>query len=263
MTAALPHLSHIRRLLPWAAAVTLATPALSAHAQASDENPLPEASESRLAVGLGVASRQLPYAGADRKTTALPLLYYENRWVKLAQHAFTPSQSVTAGLRLKYDGEGYEADDSPRLGGMADRKGGFWGGVMASWRNPVAQLSAEWAADLSGHSKGSKLQLQVDRRFGWGAAGFTPRVQAQWLDRKSVDYYYGVRPEEALPGRAAYAGQAAMLLEAGVRVDYALTARHAVFLDLSATRLPDEIKRSPIVERSNSSRVALGYLYRF
>ena len=118
-------------------------------------------------------------------------------------------------------------------------------------------------ADLSGNSKGQKLQLQADRRFAWNGFSLTPRVQAQWLGKKYVDYYFGVRAAEATPSRAAYAGQAAMAIEAGLRMDYAVNSNHSVFLDLSATRLPGEIKLSPIVDRSSSSRVAVGYMYRF
>lgn len=227
---------------------------------------------ARWGLGLGVASRQLPYAEAKRKNNALPLIYFENRWarvaggaaeLKLGHYGFTATQDVSFGLRLKYDKDGYEAGDSPRLTGMADRKGGFWGGPAVTWRNPVVQLSTEWVADLSGHSKGHKLLLQAEHRFGWQSLSLTPRVQAQWLDSKYVDYYYGVRAEEALPDRAAYLGRSALAVEAGLRLDYALAPRHAVFLDLSATHLPGEIKASPIVGRSSTSRVAAGYLYRF
>ncbi|MDR7295538.1 outer membrane protein [Pelomonas aquatica] len=227
---------------------------------------------SRWAVGLGASSRQLAYAGVERKNRALPLLYFENRWlrfagvgaeIKLLNPGFGEAQRVTGGLRVKYEDEGFEADDAPRLAGMDERKASIWGGATATWHNPVAQLSAEWVADLSGHSKGQKLLLQAERRFGWGSVSLTPRVQLQWLDRKYVDYYFGVRADEATLARPAHAGQAAMALEAGVRVDYALTARHAVFLDVSGTRLPGEITLSPLVDRKTTSRAAIGYLYRF
>jgi outer membrane protein len=230
------------------------------------------AEESRFALGLGVGTREFAYAGRERKTQVLPLLYYENRWVrvagvgaelKLLRQPLGATQALTAGLRIKYDNEGFDAGDSPRLAGMDERKGGFWGGASATWRNPVAPLTLEWLADLSGHSKGSKLQLQADHRFGFGALSLTPRVQLQWLDRQYVDYYFGVRAHEVAPGRAAYAGASALAVEAGLRADYALTARHAIFLDLSRTQLPDEIKLSPIVDRKATSRAAFGYLYRF
>lgn len=263
-----------RALLPTLTALTalLGAPAWAQEGSQSRLEPASPQSASRWGLGIGFASQQQPYAGADRKNTVLPLLYYENRWlrfagagaeIKLLNYSLAPQQELSGGLRLKYDGSGYEASDSPRLSGMQERKGGFWGGAGVTWRNPVADVSAEWVADLSGHSKGNKLQLQAERRFGFGRVGLTPRVQAQWLDKKYVDYYYGVRADEARADRAAYRGESAMAVEAGVRVDYALAAQHSVFLDLSATALPSKIKDSPLVDRSSLSRVAIGYLYRF
>ena len=38
---------------------------------------------------------------------------------------------------------------------------------------------------------------------------------------------------------------------------------HSVFLDVKATRLADEIKDSPLVDRSTENSVLFGYLYRF
>lgn len=253
-------------------ACTAAALPVSAQSEGGGNGNEPAREASHWALGLGAASRQLPYAGVDRKNNALPLVYFSNRWLrvaggtaelKLLNRAFTPTQTVAAGFVLKYEDKGYQAEDSPQLTGMQDRKDGFWGGAIATWRNPVAQLSAEWVADLSGNSQGHKLQLRADRRFVVGHFSVTPRVQAQWLDEKYVDYYFGVHADEARPGRAVFAAQSAMTVEVGLRMDYALNRQHAVFLDLGTTRLPDEIAFSPIVDRSNTSRVAVGYLYRF
>jgi outer membrane protein len=52
-------------------------------------------------------------------------------------------------------------------------------------------------------------------------------------------------------------------VEAGLRVDYTFAQRHVVYVDASVNALPDEIRQSPIVGRSNMSRVALGYMVRF
>ncbi len=230
------------------------------------------AGAARWALGAGVSVRQQPYRGAERKTTGLPLLFYENQWVrfagvgaefKLFRQDFGDSQAVTGGLKIKYENSGYEADDAPVLRGMEERKGGLWGGAAAAWHNPVANLGVEWLGDMSGHSKGQKAQLQLDRRIGFGALALTPRLQGQWMDRKYVDYYFGVRAAEALPDRAAYAGRSAWATEVGLRVDYALAPQHMLFMDLARTQLPDEIKQSPIVGRSSLSRASAGYMYRF
>ncbi len=263
-------------MTPWfATAALVAGVAFSGVASAQNQPREAQASGegmSAWALGLGVATRQQPYADADSKTNVLPLLFYENRWVRFAgttadlklwRQAVAPSQEITGGLRLRYDLTGYEASDSPRLAGMAERKGGLWGGAVLAWRNPLVQLSLDWTADLSGHSKGQKLQLQADRRFALGSVGVTPRLAAQWQDKKYVDYYFGVRTQEALADRPVYFGRSATTLEGGLRLDYAFSGRHQVFLDLSVTGLPSEIKDSPLVDRSSLSRVAVGYLYRF
>lgn len=229
-------------------------------------------STSTWGLGLGAMSGQGPYAGVERKNRAIPLLYFENSWfklsgatadIKLASKTFDPATAVSFGLRLKYEDEGYEPGDSSRLSGMDERKSSLWGGFTASWRHPIAQLSAEWLADASANSKGQKATLQVEHRFGWNAFSVTPRLQAQWLDKKYVDYYFGVRANEVLPDRPAYSGQSATTFGGGIRVDYALAQKQSIFLDVSGTSLPDSIKDSPLVDRSSTSRVSLGYLYRF
>jgi hypothetical protein len=76
---------------------------------------------------------QLPYAGADNKNSARPLLYYENAWVrvlggtadfKVGNWPLGAASSMALDARLKYDDAGYKPDDSPALTGMDERKGG-------------------------------------------------------------------------------------------------------------------------------------------
>ncbi len=257
-----------------ATAQTVSVPgnAQAAGAAAATSSSPSSPSSSQWGLGIGAGMLQLPYAGADNKNSALPLLYYENSWVrvmggtadfKVGNWPLGAESSLALHARLKYDDAGYKSDDSLALTGMDERKGGFWGGGALTWNNPVVRASAAWTADLSGNSKGQKFALQLDRRFGFGSIALTPRVQAQWADKKYVDYYFGVQAHEALPQRMQYTGKAATTLEVGVRLDYLIEPRHTVFLDMSATSLPDEIKRSPIVGRSSTSRVAAGYLYRF
>lgn len=250
--------------------------ATHAQAQTQTQQSAPEAAQrdgtSSWALGVGMGVRERAYADADRKFNALPLLFYENNWLrvagptveaKLLNHAFSPTQRITGGLQIKYAPEGYEASDSPRLTGMAERKGGFLGGAGLTWHNPIAKVSLDWSHDISGYSKGQRLELQAERRFQFGMVGLTPRLGAQWMDRKWVDYYYGVRAQEALADRAAYNGEAGVALDAGMRLDYAFMQRHTVFLDLGVTHLPKEVTNSSIVDRSNVPRAAVGYLYRF
>ncbi len=231
-----------------------------------------QAQSSGPAVGLGLVLRQPAYIGTDHEARAVPLLHYENAWLrvaglqadlKLPRHVFNDRHAVSGGLRVRYEDDGYEAGDSLELAGMAERKGSAWVGATATWHNPWADLSVEWLGDASRNSEGQKAQVRVSRRFAQDRFALTPRAHVDWLSSDHVDYYYGVRDTEATLGRSAYLGRSAVTQSLGVRIDYALTTQHQVFMDLSLTRLPSEIKDSPLIDRRGTARTFAGYLYRF
>ncbi|MFT3953780.1 MAG: MipA/OmpV family protein [Piscinibacter sp.] len=224
-------------------------------------------------LGIGAVNKQDAYKGMDRETTALPLVRYENEYLKvggLGLELKLPGLElgnagrVRFGVVGKLELGGYEADDAPILAGMAERKGGFWAGARAEWENALVDLSAQWTADTSGHSKGQRFSLGLEKKFRLGRQLMVvPYLGAHWLDRKYVGYYYGVRADEAMAGRAAYAGKAGVNAELGVRTMYLLDRHHSMLLDVSVTGLAKGIKDSPLVDRSNTNRVVLGYMYRF
>jgi MipA family protein len=232
----------------------------------ADELALP-AEGTRSGLGLGVGVERKPYRDIKNDSTALPLLFYENRWVSLQGNSLDlklPSVGpLTFGLRALYSGDGYEADDSPFLVGMAERKDGLWMGVVATWRSDLANVSAELLGDASGNSKGQKFKVSAEHGFKSGAFEFTPRVAAVWLDSKYVGYYYGVNASEARAARVAYDGKATVNMEAGLRTSYALAPQQLLFLDLSVTALGQGIKDSPLVDRSSQTGLRVGYVYRF
>lgn len=244
-------------------AVLLLTGGLCLHAQAQPTG---------MAIGIGVMARQPAYVGVERENRAVPLLFYENSWLRVAglqadlkapRHEFNASNALTGGLRIRYEDEGYEPGDSLSLTAMQKRKASAWVGLAGTWHNPIADVSLEWMSDASRNSEASKTQLQVARRFSFEKVSLTPRVQVDWLDNKYVDYYYGVRAVEAAPSRPAYFGHSAVTGSLGLRVDYAIAAPHQVFVDMSLTRLPTEIRDSPLIDRRTTPRAFVGYLYRF
>ncbi len=92
---------------------------------------------------------------------------------------------------------------------------------------------------------------------------FPLTVAAVSLDRKQVDYYYGVRAAEQRLGRPAYAGRSTLNTELGLRVNYRLAPQQLLSLDLAGTRLGSAIQDSPLVERGHETSLRLAYLYRF
>ena len=230
------------------------------------------AESSSWGLGIGVLSTQKPYAGIDRDNSGLPLIYFENQYVrvfgpgaeiKLPAIDISSSQRIDFSILGKYDGSGYKEDDAPILNGMSKRKSGFWVGAGATWHNDVVDVGAEWLA-ASGNSKGNSFSLGLEKTWQLGErVRLTPRLKAKWVDKKYVDYYYGVRDDEVRAGRPAYVGESAVMGELGIRANYRIDSRHSIFTDFGVTALPKEIKNSPLVDRSTENRVMLGYLYRF
>lgn len=223
--------------------------------------------ESAWGIGLGADVRQLPYRDADNDTAGIPLVYFENYWVRVmgpsAELKLPSAGPFSFRLKARYLIDGYEASDSPYLGGMAERDDSVWAGGEVIWRTPFVNLSAELLGDASSHSEGQRFRLQAERRFDNGAFSFTPRLAATRYDRDFVGYYYGVNAAEALADRPQYGGDSAVNVELGLRVDYRLSAKQNVFVDLRATRLGSAITDSPLVDRSSVSGLRVGYFYRF
>lgn len=246
------------KALPLAAATALLTglPALA-----------DEAREPLLLGGIVAGVDRQPYRDMDARKRVLPLLIYENDWVSVAlptvDFKLTRLGDVSLRLRSRFGFEGYEAKDSAYLAGMDKRKGSLWLGAAAVWDSPLGELSFDWVADTLGHSKGHIWQLQFERRFDFGAFALTPRLGVRGVDKKYADYYYGVKPTEALTGRPVFVGSSTRQTELGLRLSYSVGERGMLFADASALKLGKAIERSPLLERRQHAGVFAGYLYRF
>ena len=224
-------------------------------------------------LGIGVIAKQAAYRGIKRETKAVPVLRFENEYVEffgLGLEVKLPSLKLGGRSRVNFgfigeaDLSGYEAKDAPILAGMSERKDGLWVGAKAEWKNELVDVSAEWAADASGNSKGRKVSLGFKKDWHLGQhAMVTPYVTAYRLDQKYVDYYSGVRAAEATVGRAAYVGKGGVNVDFGLRTLYRFDEHHSMLLDVSVTRLARQIKTSPLVDRSSTNKLIFGYVYSF
>ena len=229
-------------------------------------------------VGVFSLAEWQPYEGVRAKALVLPYVGFDNgvvKWqgpqleVKLGatpSSADAPSRTdphYALALRAQYMGDGFTADDSPHLAGMQTRRASVWVGPSATARFSWGQVSGQWLADGLGHSQGHQARVAVSTLLPLGPVRLAPRVAWVWQDRKSVDYYYGVRSDEGLPGRSAYAGRSGSSLEVGVSSIVPLDAKQALVMDLSVLKLGSAIQDSPLVGRKYVTKLRLAYTYRF
>ena len=261
--------ANMARVSALAAVFACAAPAFAQQPPGEGE---PEGSSWGL--GLAVMSVQNAYKGTDRETRVLPMISYENRYVKLGGPnlelklpgiELSDSQRLNFGVMTQlFDGAGYEAKDSPALAGMSERKSSIWVGAKMECENDLADVKLEWLGDASGKSKGQRLALGLERKIMLSPRlMLIPQVGVEWVDKKYVDYYYGVRDSEATAGRAAYTGKATLNPEISLSGIYRFDRHHSMMLNVGVRSFGKEIKNSPIVGRSTENRVMLGYKYSF
>lgn len=261
--------ANLARVYAFAAVLASSAAALAQQPPGKDK---PEGSSWGL--GLAVVNAQKAYKGMDRETTALPLLSFENQYVKLSGPnlelklpglELSGSQRLNFGVLTKlFGGGGYEASDSPALTGMAERESGVWAGAKVEWETDLADIKLELLGDASGHSKGQRVVLGVEHKWKLSQRVLlVPQVSVEWVDNEYVDYYYGVRASEARLGRAAYVGKAAVNPEISLTGIYRFDKHQSLMLNVGVKSLGKEINNSPIVGSSTENRVMLGYMYRF
>lgn len=223
---------------------------------------------SNFSLGFGVYSQDRAYG--DTTTSPVPLINYDSTYFRLRGSAadlklpWVSTDAMRLSFRARYSiGEGYEASDADILTGMEERNGGFWTGAALEWDTDFADLSVEGLVDASGDSDGYRIRLEASRTFRWDRISLTPRIVGNWMDDSAIDYYYGVRPDEATFARPAYEGSSTMNIEFGLRATYAPAQNHLIIFDASVTRVGGGIKDSPITTEDTLTSVGLGYMYRF
>jgi outer membrane protein len=127
------------------------------------------------------------------------------------------------------------------------------------------ELDLTAMADVLGRSDGAEASIDVARRWFVGdrRGVLVPSLGVVWQSRDLVDYYYGVRPEEALADRPRYSGRSAVSPRAGVLVSWRLGPRVSATVMARVQLLADEIHSSPIVGRRWTHFELAGLTYRF
>jgi outer membrane protein len=219
-----------------------------------------------VAIGPVARIERSPYRGGGTRRDFLPMYLYEGKRVSLRSNSVGLKLGGSAALRgelfLRHRLEGHPVDDiPPALAGMAPREPGFDAGIAVQWAERWGIAYAELLRDVSAVSKGSELRLGYQYPVRSGRLYVRPYLSFALRSARLNNYYYGVRGDEAAPGRPAYEAGAGITPEIGVFAAWRLTDRWRLLAGASLARLPATVAESPIVEHRTLRSITLGAMY--
>jgi len=216
-------------------------------------------------LGGGVVVKSKPYAEVDAKVYPVPLFAYEGErlyvWGVRGGYRLFSQRGVSIGPILQPRFDGYDSDDSPVLAGMRDRKWSAEGGVGVQALTRVGLFGLSVVTDLLGRHRGQELDFSYTILFPLAGFDIIPTAGVRYKSEDLIDYYYGVRPEEARPGRPAYAGEAATDPYLRLALRRKLSDRWSLLGAVQYEWLSDKIADSPIVDKDYEVSFLAGILY--
>ena len=239
---------------------------LAASAHANSDPLVGVAAQDGVAIGVLPRIERSPYRHAGTRHDFMPLYLYEGKRAYLHTYSvglkFGPSEARRFDVFLKYRFEGHPTDDiPPSLAGMARREPGLDAGLSAQFGGDWGMTYTELLHDVSGASKGTELRFGYKYPWRSGRLFLRPHAMLALRSGRLNDYYYGVTPSEAAPGRPAYEADAAVTPELGLYAAYRITDRWRLLGGATLARLPRTVTESPIVEHRMLRTVTVGVMY--
>ena len=203
------------------------------------------------------------YDGFERRVIPLPLLGY--RGEKLT--VFGPFVSwdlfelgdIEFDLRLSPRFDGFDESDSDIFEGMEEREfsmdiGFGLGYERNDWKIELASLQ-----DALGRSDGRELTLGLAHVFRQGPVFIEPEIGLSYLDRRHVDYYFGVAEAEALAFRPAYDGDSALNATLGINLVTPAFFGGLTRFGIENTWFDSSIADSPLTDDDSSLTVFIAF----
>ena len=203
----------------------------------------------------------------SNKTRMAPFFYYDGdsiyadfqeiSWKAVQQ----PGYALSPMLSLRY--RVYDPDQDVELAGMDSRDQSIDAGARFMVNHRYGSLTITALTDTLDKHGGYEL------RASWGTDYRNERWMldtAVGISHKSealVDYYYGVRPEEATEQRPAYSAAAATNPFIELNLAYMFSRKIVLISGLQLSRLDSAIQDSPIIRRSTENVIYSGMLYKF
>lgn len=213
--------------------------------------------------GFGVVASQDVYTDFDNRVVPIPIIGYTGEKLRvygpfIGYELFRES-GFTLDAQLVPIFAGYEEDDSAVFTGMDDRDFSYAAGVGLNYNTGSWVYSLSTNADILGKFDGYQASARIGKRFRINNVMIEPSIGVNYQDSNYVDYYYGVRPEEATAFRSAYNGDSALNTEVRVAISTRQFLGGMTRLEVGATFFDDSISDSPLTDDDTALNAMLVY----
>lgn len=226
--------------------------------------------ESSFSLGAGVGVLQSPYKEYDHDVYPVPVISYENDnfWFSglAGGYYLWNDDSDKLSVLAYYNPQHFKPGDSDdyRLKQLDRRRSTLMAGLSYVHNTEYGFLRTSLAGDTLNNSNGFLWDLAWLYRYTNGALTLVPGIGATWESDNQNEYYYGVSGREASrSGLNRYDPDSSWSPYLEMTAAYRLTQNWNVYGVARYSRLSDEIKDSPMVDKSWAGALSAGVTYRF
>lgn len=227
--------------------------------------------ESKLTLGAGIGIVENPYKQYDNDLYPIPVINYkgDNFWLRglAGGYYLWNDQSDKLSIMATYSPLHFKPGDSDnsQLRQLDRRKSTGMAGL--SYIHATEQygfLRTSLLADVLDNSNGIVWNLAWLYRYTNGGLTVTPGIGVEWNSDNQNDYYYGVSGAESRrSGLNSYDSDSGWNPYLELTASYRFLSDWSVYGSARYTRLSDEIKDSPMVDKSWSGLISTGITYSF
>ena len=211
--------------------------------------------------GFGLGVSQEIYKGYDYRVIPLPIIGYRADDFRILGPFFSYDamqiSDVELTVRVAPRFQGFDESDSEIFTNMDKRKFSMDAGIGLTYERNNWKAGVSSMFDVLGNSKGYEIAANVSRVFRQGPIFIEPSFNISYLDKKHVDYYYGVKAHEVNDLTYYYEGKSAINTSLGVSMGTPILLGGFSQIALDYTFYDSSITNSPLVEDSNNLSVRM------
>ena len=206
-------------------------------------------------VGFFARVERSAYRGIGARQDFMPLYVYEGshaylRSYRVGLKADDGPWRLDLFLARRFEGTPYDLEPD-ELPGLERREQGADVGIGLSWRSGPHLVFGEAMRDATAVSHGGEVRAGYRHELGAGRLRLRTQATLGWRNSALNNYYYGVSPGEAAPGRPAYQPGAGAELQLQLTALYRISSAWTAIGGLTVVRRPAGVRDSPIVDRED------------